>query len=1349
MHTSNDTTIPESYAEGRLNGRFSASILFIDISGFTPLTETLFQHGHQGAEILSALLGEVFGEMVCQVYARQGFIPMFAGDGFFAVFPGDSSETADRAWQTAVSIQQHFRSARGPFSIYITPYGNFEMGVKIGMSVGEIEWGILYSDNQAICYFRGDALYDCADAEQTAVTGEIIAHDSLLGHLSSRHEAWSADVPTFHKITPLQPVPSPPYKTPQLALPPVLAAFMRNQTNSGAISPNFRQICPVFVSFQADHAEWPTLIKQAMGLAAQYGGTFNRLEFGDKGDMMILWFGAPVSHENNVERAAKFLLALERETAVPWRAGLTYGLVWAGKRGGDVYSEYGCVGDVLNTAARIVAQAQWGQIWLDEAAARELHVSYSLKALGEFKFKGKQRAQPLFRLTGVSAETGILPVNGLVGRKQEINQCHDALAPIFNGRFAGLITVQGEAGIGKSRFASVLRQQLAGKVTWLTCPADDILRESLNPFQMMLAAWCRQSPEQEASENWKQFIDRFQALTTKLNEVDDGRTAAIYAELHRTQTTLAELAGISLGNEQDFLDPQLRFTNNLLALTVFFQAQALLKPVVLHVEDAHWLDEETWQFLVDVPRRMADFPIVLLMTGRPDGPFAKPLKPETAVFHTRIALQPFTETETQGMCRLLLGKPVTDTLLTFLQMQSQGNPFFVEQLILELGQQGMFTLVKTEETAVFTLAGSDQQILPQTLNSLLMSRLDRLPAPVKAVVQMAAVLGQRFTLSLLAAMCAGDVALLDKIQAAAEQKIWQAQTEYYLQFQHALLRDVAYAMQPQSQRREIHHQAAAALETLYADDLPAFYREIAHHYHAAYENGMLSARKPARHYLRLAGEQAARVYENETAVFYLSAALALSVRETRRFPLLLAREAVYHLQGQRDLQSQDIALLTRIAQEQKDAEMIATAALCRARYQEALGEYDQSIESAQSAHVYASSPVQAAEACFKWGLALMDKGVYQDAIQRLFEALRLAEDTEERALQSKVLIYLGKIAVRQGDYQTAIQHYFRTLTTCRDMKDRQMEGAVLNDLGNISMHMDDLETAVAHFNAALTIAQEIGDRRTESRALNNLGSIAGFRYQFVEGRDYFCRDRQICQEIGDIDGESKSLGNLGYIEAILGNYAQAENYIQQALNITRQTGNRHSEVEALVLMGWCKNMQGKWLEAATHFELGQQISHEIGDQEVEMYAVAGLGNALTGLNRAEEGAQLLRKAVAGYRDLQMEVYALETLAGWVRAQLTMGNFAVTQPALEEMLEYLHTIGPFAGAATPLLILWTCCQALNANHDDRAQAVLQGAVDLLKTAVSHIPDKPTRYSFLENVSWHQEIMLAHTERMFYN
>jgi hypothetical protein len=150
-----------------------------------------------------------------------------------------------------------------------------------------------------------------------------------------------------------------------------------------------------------------------------------------------------------------------------------------------------------------------------------------------------------------------------------------------------------------------------------------------------------------------------------------------------------------------------------------------------------------------------------------------------------------------------------------------------------------------------------------------------------------------------------------------------------------------------------------------------------------------------------------------------------------------------------------------------------------------------------------------------------------------------------------------------------------------------------------------------------------------------------------------------------------------------------------------------------------------------------------------MYCLGGLGNALVGLNRVLEGASLLRKSAVGYRVLRMEVFALESMAGWIRAQMLLGDAACTRPVLEEMLDYLYTVGPFYGADSPLRMLWTCYQALLANADDRAPSILAETVALLKTAVSYIPDETTRHSFLQNISWHREITLAAPEQLFYN
>jgi hypothetical protein len=255
----------------------------------------------------------------------------------------------------------------------------------------------------------------------------------------------------------------------------------------------FREICPVFIAFDEPEASdtLHAFIAVMMTLARQYGGTMSQLDFGDKGSLIVLWFGAPMTYENNIERAAECLLALQTadqqmHKPIRWRAGITFGIVWAGIRGGVERCEYGAVGDVVNLAARMAAKAEWGEIWVSQAVRERLKNSYRLAELGDFQFKGKQQQTTVYRLIRSTHRNEIsFYTDKMIGRDVELGQLHQAIQPIFDGRFAGVIYTYGEAGIGKSRLLFELQKHLARehRVSWLHCPAEELLRQSLSPFK--------------------------------------------------------------------------------------------------------------------------------------------------------------------------------------------------------------------------------------------------------------------------------------------------------------------------------------------------------------------------------------------------------------------------------------------------------------------------------------------------------------------------------------------------------------------------------------------------------------------------------------------------------------------------------------------------------------------------------------------------------------------------------------------------------------------------------------------------------------------------------------------------
>ncbi|NJN55632.1 MAG: AAA family ATPase [Anaerolineae bacterium] len=344
-------------------------------------------------------------------------------------------------------------------------------------------------------------------------------------------------------------------------------------------------------------------------------------------------------------------------------------------------SEYTTFGDAVNTAAHIAMSAAWGEVWLDETAVPALKPLFALQPLGLKPLK--RRHIPLYRLLAEAPPSPHAFFEGqMVGRQAELNQLLQAVNPVFHGRFAGLVAVHGEAGMGKSRLLAACRQQLAADGRWLECPADDILRQSLNPFRTMLRLYFHQSAQQSAAQNRAAFFKGLDELQQQLTAVSDPRATAVASELRRTQSLLAALVTFLPHSLYAQLEPKLRFENSLIALESFVQAQALCHPLLLHLADAHWLDSDSQDFLQRLLRRLDGYAAAIILSSRYGeeggmmtwGVGAAVLP--TAVPQTHIQLTALSAAHLHELCRQLLPQPASDDLVIYLQHKGSGNPLF-------------------------------------------------------------------------------------------------------------------------------------------------------------------------------------------------------------------------------------------------------------------------------------------------------------------------------------------------------------------------------------------------------------------------------------------------------------------------------------------------------------------------------------------------------------------------------------------------------------------------------------------------------------------------------------------------
>ena len=971
-----------------------------------------------------------------------------------------------------------------------TKYGTFGFSVRLSIADGQVVWAVWSSEddgaNQSCGYtFSGPAIDHAIQGEDHADGGELIAtnavYDALLAvrPASIIGEALIGAAEGYMRIdqvTDALPALCP--SSSEEATPLANARkFYPTSLLTMATQGEFRSVYTLFINVQTlpDPGTENDFLPLLFQLLKQYGGylcRIGRIGASDPGGTFLLFWGAPTSHENDLNRALSFLLALHAQVDVPLRAGITHAVVYAGFVGSTLREEYTCYGSSVNQAARQMTMAEWGQMLLDAETARRAQEDFEVTLVGNFLLKGFADEQPLFTLLGHQERSkNIAPAAGLVGREPELAQLQAAVEPIFEGRFAGLTLISGEAGIGKSRLVHEFGQRIRERIKRIDtdslqesaptsaqsapqhplsvflCQTDEILRESLNPFRYFLRRYFEQSPGAEEAINKASFAAK---LDTLVATTSDG---SICDELARTRSFLGALVNLRWTDSlYEQLEPQLRFENTVAALKTLILAESLRQPLLLMIEDLQWLDEDSRSMLAQLTRSVADFPFAILATTRPTD--EKSALPTDLIAH-EINLSSLSSTDLASLAQGYLGAPASPELSTLLMERADGNPFYAEQILLYLLEQRV--LVDTGAgwqlaDVVARAATGPNNVLPTDLQMVLVARLDRLAHEVKQVVQTAAVLGREFSVLILSQILRDEVAVEEKVQSAVGSAVWHSLSELRYLFRHALLRDAAYDMQLRARLRGLHKAAAEAIEVLFQSDLAPYYADLAYHYHHA------DMAEKEHHFARLAGEQAAANFANRAAITYFERALALTPERAidLRFDLLMACNSVYALIGEPVIQLENLVLLTDLSNLMAEPARQAEVSLAYAEYYIAIGDYTAAGEAAQRtiklAELAGDLGLQSA-GFQKGGAALWHQSKLRDSLVMAEEALRLSRAGGLRTLEAEALITAGIAYWYLGNYPMAQQKIEESLPIYAEIGDpfaRQSAVSYLAVLAQIS-----------------------------------------------------------------------------------------------------------------------------------------------------------------------------------------------------------------------------------------------------------------------------------------------------------
>jgi class 3 adenylate cyclase/tetratricopeptide (TPR) repeat protein len=625
-----------------------------------------------------------------------------------------------------------------------------------------------------------------------------------------------------------------------------------------------------------------------------YEGTINQFT----GDGLMALFGAPIAHEDHAVRALHAALGIQaalraygdtvqRQWGVPFqmRLGLNTGTVVVGRIGDDLRMDYTAQGDTTNLAARMQQMAPPGAIWVAEATHRAAGAAFDWQALGPMAVKGKAAPVAVYELRGCLASRSrfdIVARRGLtrfVGRTAEFQQLLAAWGQAQQGH-GQVVSVIGEAGFGKSRLLYEFKQQLGQEEARYVEGTCFTYGESISylPFLNIVRTLCGLEEDSDEAAAKCQI---------------DAHLATLAPEPAGVVPYLHNLLSLTVDDEVfPRLTPELIRQRTVAALTTLTVAEARARPLVLILEDVHWIDKATEEVVGAVVEAMATLPLLLVLVYRPEYVHAW----ASREYHARLTLTGLASPGGAEIVRAVLAKPYASrvsltplspahrTMLAqdvmgttaippeveqLIVATTDGNPLFIEELALSLVESG--ALVRTPAGYALTRPVETLEV-PTTVQGVLLARIDRLPEDLKGVLQMAAVIGRVFSHPLLAHVVQRGAEVEQLLLHLEEQEFIYPtsrapQREY--SFKHVLTQEAVYGTLLRPQREMYHERIGEALETLYPERLEEYYEVLAYHY-------VRSGNKDkAVEYLDLANQKAARANAMEEAKGYFDAAMRL------------------------------------------------------------------------------------------------------------------------------------------------------------------------------------------------------------------------------------------------------------------------------------------------------------------------------------------------------------------------------------------------------------------------------------------------------------------------------------------
>ena len=1106
------------------------TLVFADVSGFTPLSERLARKGRVGSEELTDILNRLFGRLLDVACAYGGDLLKYGGDALLLFFRDNAHEA--RAAVAAATMQRVLREE----SRIDTGSGIVRLRMSVGVHSGEVLF-TLVGDSHRELLLTGPGVTMTVRMEAAADAGEVLVSECTAAAVD---EAWLGGEKEGGRLLrlnridgalPMQPFARRLSDAAHLAVP----VSLRDHLALGVTEGEHRQATLAFAQFKGTDgllaSDGPSAVADALHdvmlacqrASAQHDVTLLATDIDADGGKILFATGAPAAGANDSDRMLHAMLQVARHPSpLHLRVGVNRGHAFAVDVGATYRRTYAVMGDPTNLAARVMGKSNPQGVLATTSVIDDLRGEFDLLPRDPFMVKGKSHPITAFDIgepVGARRKNlaGTIPV---IGHDRERDSIDRAVEEALQG-LGSAVAIVGAPGMGKTRLVTHLLEAAGEQPVVLFEGGQYAAHTPLFALRPAL----RGLLDTTLADDPALVARRLEALV-----------ARVAPHLCPWLALLNDAFGMELPEPPEVAAIETRFRRTRIAsLVVDLLDHVLPKPSVIVVEDAHWLDDSSADVLREVISGVNERAWVVCITSRDGTALYLDSSPHIAVHH----LEPLDEYESRELLYALLGDdPLPPLIVAAIAERGGGNPLFLAELLDA------------------TRAGHGLDALPDSLEAMIASRIDALDADHRSLLRSASVLGARFPVAALASMLETDeVSVREQLDELDTFLV--ADNPDTRRFRTALLRQVAYETLPFRRRRDLHGRAASALEAV-ADaggERPVALLSL--HFHAAerYDRSWQYAKEAAD----VAASTHAAV--EATALYRRAIDSARRLRtvgndELAAVWLALGEQSEYA--GRTD---DAIEAFARARSFAKDNPAILAAVMLKDGWlRERSKHYAQAL---------------------RW---------YSMALRVLEDAP--GADTQK--LHAEIAVSYGAVRLRQGRYKDGLRWLETAATeaAAADADDSLAHAYYLLDWALTDLGRAD--EAQRYRELALPIYERLGDLSGQANVLNNLGIDAYYEGRWDEALALYERSRRARERSGDVVQLGLAANNIGEILSDQGSLAGAEALFRDALRVWRGSNFRIGDGVATSNLGRVATRTGRFDDAKALFAEAAAIFDSIG-----------------------------------------------------------------------------------------------------------------------------------------------------------